>query len=171
MAFVYLVVRLGQAYALARRPRDAIELLEQGREVAATSASRMVEPLILAHLANAHHLAGETELACSIAQQAVALANEVGVHGTAAWAVYFRGCVTADQDVAESKRCYLRCVEMADQLGMRPLSAHSHIALGKHALRSGERADARRNFDLGLSAYRDMKMPFWIEQTEAALAA
>jgi hypothetical protein len=168
---VYLVVRLGQAYALAGRPQDAIEILEQGREVAVSSASRMVEPLILAHLANAHRLAGETQPACNIVQQAVSLANEVGVHGAGAWAMYFRGCIMAEQDPVESNRCYLRGIELADALGMRPLSAHCHFALGKLASENCQQAQARKHVNIALSAYRDMKMPFWIDQAEAFAAS
>jgi hypothetical protein len=52
---------------------------------------------------------------------------------------------------------------------MRPLIAHCHLGLGKLFARSGNREQAREYLTTATTMYREMDMPFWFEQAEAAL--
>ena len=55
---------------------------------------------------------------------------------------------------------------LADELGMRPLVAHCHLALGKLYRRTGQRERAHEHLGTATAMYREMDMPFWLEQAE-----
>ena len=59
-------------------------------------------------------------------------------------------------------------MELAEQLGMRPLIAHCHLGLGKLYRRSGKRDQAGGHIATATTMYREMDMRFWLEQAEAA---
>ncbi len=50
---------------------------------------------------------------------------------------------------------------------MRPLVAHCHFGLGKLCRRTGRREEARDHLTVATTMYRDMDMPYWLEQAEA----
>jgi hypothetical protein len=52
---------------------------------------------------------------------------------------------------------------------MRPLVAHCHLGLGKLYRRIGKRDEAREHLTTARTMYREMGMPFWLEQAEAEL--
>jgi hypothetical protein len=52
---------------------------------------------------------------------------------------------------------------------MRPLIAHCHLGLGKLCARTGKREQAREYLTTATTMYREMDMPFWLEQAEAGL--
>ena len=49
---------------------------------------------------------------------------------------------------------------------MRPLVAHCHLGLGKLYRRIGKRKQARDHLMTATTMYREMDMPFWLEQAE-----
>ena len=49
---------------------------------------------------------------------------------------------------------------------MRPLVAHCHLGLGKLYRRTGKREQAREHLTTATTMYREMDMPFWLEQAE-----
>ena len=59
---------------------------------------------------------------------------------------------------------------LADELGMRPLQAHCHRGLGTLYSQTGQVEYARAALSTAIAMYRDMKMTFWLPETEAALA-
>jgi hypothetical protein len=58
---------------------------------------------------------------------------------------------------------------LAEPRGMRPLIAHCHLGLGKLYWRTGKREQARERLTTATTMYREMEMPFWLEQAEAEL--
>ena len=58
---------------------------------------------------------------------------------------------------------------MADELGMRPLTAHCHLGLGKLYRRTSDDVKAREHLATAATMYREMHMHFWLEQVEVAL--
>jgi tetratricopeptide (TPR) repeat protein len=171
MAFVFLAVRLGQAYKLAGRIAEAIAVLEQGRDVAESSSSHMVHPLILAHLADAYGLAGDGERALALAHQALELARAGGIRGTEAWALYLLAQACTRTDAAQSRERYKQAMELAQTLGMRPLLAQCHLALGERSLNAGHGQEAQQHLMIGVALFREMGMQFWLEKAESALSA
>ena len=53
---------------------------------------------------------------------------------------------------------------------MRPLVAHCHLGLGMLYRKIGRGEQARAELSAAIALYRDLDMPFWLPQAEAALA-
>jgi hypothetical protein len=49
---------------------------------------------------------------------------------------------------------------------MRPLIAHCHRGLGKLYRRTGKREEAQEHLTDATTMYREMDMPFWLEQAD-----
>jgi len=54
---------------------------------------------------------------------------------------------------------------------MRPLVAHCHLGLGRLYQRTGTRDQAREHLTTATTMYREMDMPFWLEQAAGDVAA
>ena len=65
---------------------------------------------------------------------------------------------------------YREALTLAEVLDMRPLQAHCHLGLGTLYAKTGQREQARTELSAAIDLYRAMDMPFWLPQTEAALA-
>jgi hypothetical protein len=60
---------------------------------------------------------------------------------------------------------------LAEPRGMRPLVAHCHLGLGNLYQRTGSRAQAHVHLTTATAMYREMDMPFWLEQAARETAA
>ena len=56
------------------------------------------------------------------------------------------------------------------ELGMRPLQAHCHRALGTLYAKTGRQEQARAELSTAIEMYGAMDMTFWLPQAEAVLA-
>jgi hypothetical protein len=63
---------------------------------------------------------------------------------------------------------YHTALALATDLGMRPLTAHCHLGLGKLHRRAGDAEKAEEHLTTATTLYREMGMTFWLEQAEAA---
>jgi predicted protein tyrosine phosphatase len=72
-----------------------------------------------------------------------------------------------EADTAEAH--YRQALALAEELGLRPLMAHCHLGLGKLDRRTGKRQEAKAHLTTATTMYREMDMPFWLEQAEAEL--
>ena len=79
-------------------------------------------------------------------------------------------CYCLLSDVPSCWAHYRQALTLANELGMRPLQAHCHHALGILYARIGRREQARTALSTAIERYRGMDMTFWLPQTEAALA-
>jgi hypothetical protein len=75
----------------------------------------------------------------------------------------------ADRDPEEARK--ILDPVLADEMGMRPLTARCHLDLGKLARRSGKLEAAREHLTIALSMFREMDMGYWPNQAEAELRA
>jgi tetratricopeptide (TPR) repeat protein len=66
---------------------------------------------------------------------------------------------------------YRQALALAEPRGMRPLTAHCHLGLGKLYGRTGKREQAREHLTTATTMYREMDMRFWLEQAEAEMAS
>jgi len=64
-----------------------------------------------------------------------------------------------------------QALTLASELGMRPLQAHCHRGLGTLYRQTGQPEQAFAELSTAIEMYRDMKMAFWLPETEATLAA
>jgi len=58
---------------------------------------------------------------------------------------------------------------LAGELGMRPLVAHCHLHLSRLSLKTGQGEQAREHLTTATTLYREMDMPFWLDQAAAEM--
>ena len=93
--------------------------------------------------------------------------------GNQAYALRLFGDVAARPDpphVEEAEILYREALDLAEELGMRPLVAHCHYGLGILYAKPGRGEQARAELSTAIDLYRSMEMTFWLPQAEAALA-
>jgi tetratricopeptide (TPR) repeat protein len=66
---------------------------------------------------------------------------------------------------------YQEALALAESRGMRPLIGHCQRGLGRLYGRLGKREQAAEMLSVAVAMYRDMDMPFWLEQAQAELLA
>jgi tetratricopeptide (TPR) repeat protein len=163
---------LGHAYALAGRVDEALPLLEQAVE----RAPAMKRGIDLAHcvaaLSEGYLLAGRRDAAAPLAQRAFELSQEYKERGNQAWTLRLLGEIAARRKppkVESAEASYRQALAFAEELGMRPLQAHSHRGLGILYTQIGRREPAREELSAAIALSRAMKMQFWLPQAEEAL--
>jgi hypothetical protein len=67
------------------------------------------------------------------------------------------------------KTNYATALSLAQELGMRPLQAHCHLARGDVFAQVSDRSKARAELLEAAELYRVMSMPFWLSKAETAL--
>src|SRR5262249_39146222 len=165
---------LGYVYALAGRVAEAMPLLEQAMERAASVKIMIFHALALAWQSEASLLAGRMDEALALAERTLKVCREHKERGHEAWAIRLLGDIAAQHHppVAEPAADYYRqAMVLADELGMRPLLAHCHLGLGTLYAKMGQAWPARAELSAAIELYRAMEMTFWLPQAEAALAA
>ena len=118
-------------------------------------------------------LASRLEEAHALAEHTLALACEHQQRGTQAYALRLLGEIAARREPLEAalaEEHYRQALALADELGMRPLVAHCHLALGTLYAKIDRREHARAELFAAIALYRAMEMTFWLPQAEAALA-
>ena len=170
LVFHGIAASLGAAYALTDRTAEAIPLL---RKVADQAGSMK---LVSDHLLGAIPLGevwlstGRIEDAAQLGRQALDLARKHRQRGHEVYALRLLGEVAARRDpahVQEAEAHYRAALELAEELGMRPLVAHCHLGLGKLYRRTGKENQAREHLVTATTMYREMDMRFWLEKAEA----
>jgi tetratricopeptide (TPR) repeat protein len=167
-----ITAALGSAYALSGRVAEALPLLEQAIEHAASEKRLGEHALRLAALSEAFLLAGRTEEACQTAQRAVALSHAHKERGHEAWALRLLGEIAAQRDPPDGNAAedhYRQALALAGELHMRPLMAHCHLGLGTLYTKVGQRERACTELSMALALYRALDMTFWLSRTEVAL--
>jgi class 3 adenylate cyclase/tetratricopeptide (TPR) repeat protein len=118
---------LGYAYVLSGRLADGLPLLEQAVE--ATAQRGAVHALRIAHLAEAHLLAGDGEKTRELVSQALEAARARGERAHEAYALRVLGRAVAGTSSIEAEGHLRAAVALADELGMRPLAAQARLDL------------------------------------------
>jgi len=89
--------------------------------------------------------------------------------GFAAHALHLLGDIATHPDrldLESGEGHYRKALELAESRGMRPLVAHCHRGLGRLHLRTDQRGQAQHHLTTANMMYREMGMPFWLEQGE-----
>jgi tetratricopeptide (TPR) repeat protein len=156
------------------RAHDAIPLLERSLKACRRLDAQRYQPLRLASLGEAHLLTGQPDRAASFAARALEAAEHLGERGHVAWSLRVLADIAAHVDAPDVKSAhghYQRAMALASELGMRPLVAHCHLGLAKLCSRTGKRREAREHLAAATTMYREMNMPFWLEQAGTELKA
>jgi tetratricopeptide (TPR) repeat protein len=172
-AFLNIAPGLGATYTLAGRVATAVPLLTQALEQ--IRAQDMGENLVFCSLSlgEAHLLAGHLEEAHTLAERALAFAHAHQERGHQAYALHLLGDIAMHRDppeVEEAEVHYRQALALTETLGMRPLEAHCHQALGTLYVKIDHREQARAECSIAIELYKAMDMTFWLPQAEAALA-
>jgi class 3 adenylate cyclase/tetratricopeptide (TPR) repeat protein len=163
---------LGYAYALAGRVGEALPLLEQGVEAAASSLS-LIHAFAVTQSGEAYLLASRVQDARALAARALTLARERKQRGVEAWALRLLGEITTragPPEVEQAEAYYRQALALANELGMRPLVAHCHLGLGTLYHKLGRDQQAQAEMTTAAEMYRTMEMTYWLEKADAALA-
>jgi tetratricopeptide (TPR) repeat protein len=164
---------LGYAYALSGRISEGVALIEEA--VANPAVTGVVNhPLCLAHLGEAHLLAGRPDEALAVARRALDLAHQQKERGNEAWVLRLFGEIAAHADppdVQSAEVHYAQALARANELGMRPLVAHCQYGLAKLYRRTRDGAKAEEHLTTARTMYREMDMRFWLEKVEATGAS
>jgi tetratricopeptide (TPR) repeat protein len=172
--FPKIAAALGVAYTLSGRLADAVPLLTQALEQGTVMGKVGEQVIGSLSLGEAQRLAGRLEEAHALAQRALALARAHQQRSNEAYALHLLGDIAAHCDPPASEQAaahYRQAVALAEELGMRPLTAHCHRGLGALYARIGQRQQAHAELTTAIALYRAMDMTFWLPQAEAALAS
>jgi tetratricopeptide (TPR) repeat protein len=163
LMFPWVASALGAAYAQADRYTEALPLLEQAVEQAASKGIMGRQSLQLAWLSEAHMLGGQLEDALAVAQRALALSLKQKERGHQAHVLRLLGDIAASLESARSDDAgdyYGQALTLAGGLGMRPLVAHCHRGLGKLHRN-------KEHLTTAATMYQQMEMTYWLRKIEA----
>jgi tetratricopeptide (TPR) repeat protein len=129
---------------------------------------------VLALLGDAYGRAGRIDEAVSRGQRALDLARQLRQRGDEARTLYLLGNIHGYGDSANpnhARAAYQEALALAHELGMRPLEAQCHLALGELAAKMGDKQRARDHLSVAVRMFREMGIQTWPEQAESALKA
>jgi tetratricopeptide (TPR) repeat protein len=163
----------GSAWVLAQvgETSEALTRLREGQELLERQASGG----IVGFHGGAYHWLGRAAVLLGRLDDARRLADravESCEPGDAAHALHLLGDIAThlDRFDAESGEAHYReALAQAEPRGMRPLVAHCHLGLGKLYGRTGKRQEAQEHLATAIAMYREIRMRFWWEKTEAEL--
>jgi tetratricopeptide (TPR) repeat protein len=174
LLFTHVAPSLGSTYVGLKRTEEAIVILEAGRQVAESKQLRIELGRAMVNLAEAYSLAGRADEALIMSQNALDFALERSQRGTEAWALYVRGNVCASagsRQLNEAGNAYQRALAVADELGMRPLSAQCRLALGGVQGQVGQVDRGRAQLNDAIGMFHEMGMQYWVGKGESMLKA
>jgi len=166
--------RLGEVFGLSGHIDDAIALFDRAWQFAEAKSVFAFGPQVLALLGDAYGRLGRVQEAVTTAQRALDLARQLRQRGDEARTLHLLGNIHGDVASANANQArdsYRQALVLAHELGMRPLEAQCHFALGELAKKAGEQRGAQEQFSTAVSMFRGMGMKFWPEKAEAALEA
>ncbi|HEX7785050.1 MAG TPA: tetratricopeptide repeat protein, partial [Methylomirabilota bacterium] len=161
---------LGIAYMLSGRHEEGLALLERSVE---RLFPLRASSILSRRLGEGYLLAGRHDDAQRWALSALDHAQRLGGRGDEAWARLLLGEILVESpgsgaDAARGQ--YESACARADELGMLPLLARGHLALGRWHWRAGDVAQARTVLDVAVGLMRRLDLGIWRAEAEAALA-
>ncbi|WP_091963123.1 BTAD domain-containing putative transcriptional regulator [Bradyrhizobium shewense] len=157
------LAQLGDASEALDRISEGEPLLERQATIGLLASI----PWFFASLGRACLLLGRLDQARRLGDRALEFcASQPGFE---AHALHLLGDVAAAPDQFDAERGethYRRALALAERLGMLPLIAHCHFGLGKLYLRADTPDQIRDHLTIAATMYRELDMPFWLEQAE-----
>jgi tetratricopeptide (TPR) repeat protein len=151
------------------RVTEGTALLEEALALSESIHLRVAESSSLVLLGEAHLLAGRIEEAHVAATRALAMARGRGQRGDEASALHLLGDIAARRGAGEAEAAegQLRAaVELATELGMRPLLARARLTLAGACRRTGDASRATDELAAAGALFRDLGMRFWLARAE-----
>lgn len=141
-----LASALGLAHALAGQSDEALLMIEQALDEARAMHFAVDTPRLFERLATAHLVAGHHALAESKAAHALFLAQKSNARGHQAWTLRLLGdiCLATEPLNGEAAEANFNgALDLATELGMRPLAAHCYDSLSRLHTMRGQEAQAK----------------------------
>ncbi len=160
-------VWLGSAYALSGRLAEALPLLKEAVDQHAAIGLTGLHSVFLSLEGEALLLAGKISEATRKAEQAFEMGRNFKERGHEAWALHLLAAIEAHRDapdVAKAESAYREAIALGQELGMRPLVARCHLALG-HLYRRAGRPEAVATMATARAMLSEMDMAFCLKQT------
>jgi tetratricopeptide (TPR) repeat protein len=170
--FSIIAADLGRCYALSGRVAEAVNLHETGAAKSASMNLMANHPRNLALLGEAYLLAGRPNDAACTAERALQLSRVHGQRGLEADVLRILGEISANREPPEVDRAessYGEAFALAEELGMRPLTARCHLGLGTLYQQTGDRAKAEHHLTRATTLFQEMDMRFWLQKAEAEM--
>jgi tetratricopeptide (TPR) repeat protein len=158
----------GWALARSNRVAEAVALLERAVESATAMRIAHEGSLLRVRLAEGYLSGGRPRDARDTALAALEFAREHEQHGQAAWVCLLLGEIAqADPSLlGDGADHYRRALALAEPREMHLVAAHCHAGLAKLYRRTGKHERARDHLTTAATMYREMNVPYWLEQTE-----
>ena len=163
---------LGLAFMYLGRTDEGLRLLEEGVAFSEELGVKAYLALWTTHLGEGLLLGGLTDRALVAAQHALDLALAHKERGHRAWALRLLGEIASkceSPDVEKAEASFREAMALAEELGMRPLLARSHLGLAQLYRRTGNRRAAKAHLSTALASFHQMDMQFWLEESEEEL--
>jgi tetratricopeptide (TPR) repeat protein len=164
---------LGYAQALVGRTKEGLALLEQAADEARSSGRTRVVVWTQELLAQVYLACGREWDAAVTARNALDASRRIRARGGEARILKGLADIAAWGSAPHVDKAQGLCREalnLAEELGMRPLVAHCHLGLGKLYRRTDKRDQARDHLVTATTMYREMGMTYWLEKAGAEMA-
>jgi tetratricopeptide (TPR) repeat protein len=158
---------LARAYALAGRFEQSLALVERISTSEEPGSATLHWTL---SASEAYLMAGRVTDALMLARRGLERTRRAIRRGFEAWALRLVADASSHGDSSEMAAAadhYHRALDLAQQLGMRPLVAHCHLGLGTLYQGTSDQAKAAEHRQTATTMYREMGMVFWLEKAKA----
>ena len=165
---------LGHTFSCTGRNEEALPLLERAVERADTMNVKVDQSLRLGWLGEAYLRAGRLGQGFKVGERALSFARQHKERGNEAWQLRLLGVLNFDRDpraLREAESALRASMALSEELGMRPLSAHNHLALANLYRSVGDRERADHERKAAAAAFHALDMPFWLERERSNIAA
>jgi tetratricopeptide (TPR) repeat protein len=157
--FSHVAASLGRAYLAAGRIDEGRVLLEESATLGEHTGVAVDRARWLTYLGEGHLAVGRVGEAKRAADQALALARSNKERGHEAWALRLLGQVAVETGAApdEAVALFRQALTLAEDLGLPPLQARCHHALGMVLARK-DRAAAARHAERAVELAREIDL-------------
>jgi tetratricopeptide (TPR) repeat protein len=174
MPQLHMAANLGEVFNVSGHIDDALALFDRAWQFAESKGLLAYGPSVLSLLGDAYGRAGRIDEAVATGLRALELARQLGQRADEARTLYLLGNIhgyAASANTNPAREQYQQAFALAHELGMRPLQAQCHLALGELAAKAGNRREAQEQLTPAVTMFREMGMQTWPEQAQAVLKA